>query len=308
MLGSRKRDGLEAAFAIGALVAGSIFALGPSPARAADWQVRPESVTAHEDFLASTPLQGRGSATRDEAIAAAYVASEFEAYGLKTAPGMVSYMQVGQIVRPHVAGTPTLAVVGGAPLTSLRLVVGAGNVRASFALFDGSDPSRMPQAPIVVVTGPQANFQQLMSIAQAKGVQLLILAQSGSTERLRQALGGRPAMPSYLEGSAPPPSRNILLASLSNSDIATLTRSPGQQLALSAPIENEIGETTNAIGYLPGTDPDAGTPIPSSISSSARTIIRSRSRALSRTRSAAGRSFRPIISRPTRFLISTSRS
>ena len=233
-------------------------ALGSSPVRAADWQARPKWVRAPEDFLASTPLQGRGSATRDEAIAAAYVAWEFEGYGLKTAPGMDSYMQVGKIVRPHVAGTPTLALVGGAPLPSLRLVIGAGDVRGSFALFDGRDPWRMPQAPIVVVTSPLANFRQLMGIAQAKGVQLPILAQSAATTRLRRDLGGRPAMRSYLEGPTPPPSRNIFLASLSSSDIATLTRSAGQPLALSAPSDNEIGKTTSATGYLPGTNPDAG--------------------------------------------------
>ena len=34
-------------------------------------------------FLASPQLRGRGSATPDEAVAAAYVASEFEAYGLR---------------------------------------------------------------------------------------------------------------------------------------------------------------------------------------------------------------------------------
>ena len=58
-----------------------------TPAAASDWVVKPQWVKAHEDFLASTPLQGRGSATRDEAIAAEYVASQFEGYGLEPAPG-----------------------------------------------------------------------------------------------------------------------------------------------------------------------------------------------------------------------------
>ncbi|MBE7159121.1 MAG: M28 family peptidase [Rhodospirillales bacterium] len=61
------------------------------------WTVRPEWVKAHEDFLASDAMGGRGSATRLEEITAAYVASEFEAYGLKPAPGMDGYIQSADI-------------------------------------------------------------------------------------------------------------------------------------------------------------------------------------------------------------------
>jgi Zn-dependent M28 family amino/carboxypeptidase len=57
------------------------------------WTVRPEWVRAHEEFLASDAMAGRGSATKLEEIAANYVASEFIAYGLKPAPGMTGYLQ-----------------------------------------------------------------------------------------------------------------------------------------------------------------------------------------------------------------------
>ena len=52
------------------------------------WVVKPEWVRAHEEFLSSDVMAGRGSATRDEEITATYVASEFMGYGLKPAPGM----------------------------------------------------------------------------------------------------------------------------------------------------------------------------------------------------------------------------
>ena len=55
--------------------------------------VDPATIRAHQSFLASEALAGRGSATRDKAIAAAYVASRFEQYGLRPAPGMTSYLQ-----------------------------------------------------------------------------------------------------------------------------------------------------------------------------------------------------------------------
>ena len=73
------------------------------------WTVKPEWVRAHEDFLASDVMAGRGSATRDEEITATYVASEFEAYGLKYAPGMTSYIQSAEIVSPELDGHAALA-------------------------------------------------------------------------------------------------------------------------------------------------------------------------------------------------------
>ncbi len=62
-------------------------------AQTASWTVKPEWVRAHEEFLASDAMGGRGSATRFEEIAANYVASEFIGYGLKPAPGMTGYLQ-----------------------------------------------------------------------------------------------------------------------------------------------------------------------------------------------------------------------
>src|SRR5690348_6173805 len=42
-------------------------------------------IRAHMDFLASDALRGRGSRTHDELVAATYLASEFEQYGLTPA-------------------------------------------------------------------------------------------------------------------------------------------------------------------------------------------------------------------------------
>jgi aminopeptidase YwaD len=226
-----------------------------APAAAEDWIVRPEWVKAHEDFLASPALQGRGSATRDEAIAAAYVASEFEKLGLKAAPGMTAYTQVARVIRPRLAGSPSLAL-DGAPLPSLKLVVGGGEIRGRFAVFSSADAAQMPQSEIVVVRDSRAPLRALMGAADSKHVRLLIVPQSAGTQRLLSAFGNRPRMESYVEGIDAP--RPFVVATLSSSDIALLAEKARGELALSAPIASDIAETTNAIGYLPGTDPGAG--------------------------------------------------
>jgi hypothetical protein len=225
-----------------------------TPATAADWVVRPEWVRAHEDFLASSALQGRGSATRDEAIAAGYVASQFEGFGLKMAPGMPGYTQVARIVRPHLAGPTQMGLVGAAPLSSLTLLMGGGEIRGKFALLPSGDPRQMPDASVVIVTNPNAPVRELIGAATAKQVRLLIMPQSAASERLFAQFGSKTMLRPYLEGASP----QTALATLSSSDLALLTSKPGGEVELVAPVASDAAETTNAVGFLPGTDPAAG--------------------------------------------------
>ena len=72
------------------------------------WKVKPEWVRAHEMFLASDAMRGRGSATPDELIAATYVASQFERFGLKPGAPDGTYIQRVELVQPVVEGKSTL--------------------------------------------------------------------------------------------------------------------------------------------------------------------------------------------------------
>ena len=58
----------------GAVLFGGL-AIGAGAQQQGSWTVKPEWVRAHEEFLASDVMQGRGSGTRDEEITATYVAS-----------------------------------------------------------------------------------------------------------------------------------------------------------------------------------------------------------------------------------------
>jgi Zn-dependent M28 family amino/carboxypeptidase len=64
-------------------------------------------IQAHEDFLASDALQGRGSGTPYETIAATYIASELEAYGIQPAAAGGGFLETA----PAGHGTTT-SVVG----------------------------------------------------------------------------------------------------------------------------------------------------------------------------------------------------
>ncbi|MGH9487043.1 MAG: M20/M25/M40 family metallo-hydrolase [Terriglobales bacterium] len=51
-------------------------------------------IEAHEDFLASDALQGRGSGTRNELVAATYIAGELRAYGIAPAGNRGGYIEI----------------------------------------------------------------------------------------------------------------------------------------------------------------------------------------------------------------------
>jgi aminopeptidase YwaD len=225
-------------------------------ANAADWVVQPKWVKAHEDFLAGPALEGRGSATRNEAIAAAYVASQFESFGLKTAPGMNAYTQVARIVQPRLAGTPKLTLAGGQALNSLSLIAGAGDVQGRFTVFNSANPADVPESVIVVATNPSISLRELASAASAKHVKLVIAPQSDASQKLFEAIGAKTMLRSHLEGVGA--EERVTLATLSTRDIALLKKNAGAELELAAPVANDSAVTTNAIGFLPGTDPNAG--------------------------------------------------
>lgn len=104
-------------------------------AQQGSWVVKPEWVRAHEEFLASDAMGGRQSATRWEEITAAYVASEFVAYGLKTAPGMPGYIQSADVdVYTTPAGRQRMQLVDAPTKTSRKTFNAIG-------YLPGSDPA-----------------------------------------------------------------------------------------------------------------------------------------------------------------------
>ncbi len=225
-----------------------------SPAFAQErWTVRPEWVRAHESFLASEALQGRGSATRDEAIAAAYVAAQFESFGLKAAPGMPGYLQTAKVIRPRIE--KAMLNIDGAAVPGVTPLIGAlSGVEGTTVIFTG-DPKDMPAADVVIATG-KAPPMQLYRAAAAKKIKLLIVREGEEVAGIQKLLGGRPRMPVYLEGEEPP-QRTALIA-LPAAAFDALAAKPGAKASLALEVAKEANVTTNAIGWLPGSDPKAG--------------------------------------------------
>jgi aminopeptidase YwaD len=236
-----------------ALAGGSLIA-APALAQSA---ITERSVAAHESFLASDALQGRGSATRDEAIAAAYVASEFHSYGLSPAPGMSNYLQTATVIRQSLAG-PAALTVGGVATPPPTVLLSSGKmVSGALTIARDADPAKMASAPVVLVAAKNADPMGFLRAASAKGVQLLILPESDATRKIVGMIGGKPRLPTYLEGTPRHDGPTIIV--LPQAAVDSMAARAGVAVSLTVPVTEERATTTNAIGYLKGSDPAAGT-------------------------------------------------
>jgi hypothetical protein len=236
-------------------------------AQQAAWVVKPSWVQAHEEFLASDVLHGRGSATRDEQITATYVASEFMGYGLKPAPGMTGYIQSAEVISPELDGH--------AKLTSGALTLAEGKdfdllispaTDASGVLqvvaFNDIASAKIERGGAVLVTGaddPNAALRAY-SGARRKGAAVVLLVKTPQTDNLLGMLGGKTRTPIRLADAASEHGGATLL--LVSAQAATqLQATAGSRLAIAVHVlpQAEPRHTYNAIGYLQGSDPKAGT-------------------------------------------------
>lgn len=229
----------------------------PAYAQRAPATITPEHVRAHVDYLAGPALRGRGSATPDEAAAAAYVASMFRGYGLDMAPGMTSYTQPIDVVSLRLDGAPVLTA-NGAPVESPLLFSSTGQpVRGKLMAFSGTDPKQAPAADAVIVTGAGVNGLQFAAGVDPSKVKLVIIRATDQVRDYYDKIGGRPRLPRYIKGETPRLRPTVI--ALGDAAFDKLAAQDGADIALELPgLVEQAQVTTNALGYLPGTDPAAG--------------------------------------------------
>lgn len=229
------------------------------------WTVKTEWVRAHEDYLASDVMAGRGSATRDEQITATYVSSEFEGYGLKTAPGMSGYIQAAEVKAVELDGHATLAI-GGVTLnegTDFDLVSSTGvSAEGSLVRAAAADvkSAKIERGAALLLTGaPNANaLMPAMMQLRRSSTAIILIEQTPGLSNLYGMMGGKTRTPIRLtDDSTPPRGSNIVLVRAEA--VAKLTQDGNAALTVHEIPPSAPRQTFNAIGYLPGTDPNAGT-------------------------------------------------
>lgn len=244
------RYGLIAALALATLP------MSPALSRDGAPQVLAANVLAEEQALAGPDMRGRGSGTADEAKAAAWVAAQFEKFGLKTAPGMTGYTQTAPLLKKSLAGDPKLTV-GGAVVPGVTLLMTDGGTVSGKAAIITDLSGTIPAADVLIYTGPADKLMQARRLARGK-TKLLLTAESDLTKRYLGMIGGKAQLRTVLDDPAAGAglSAPFALATLPADALAKIAS--GSEVTLDVPVSAQKAVTTNAIGYLPGTDPKAG--------------------------------------------------
>lgn len=230
------------------------------------WTVKTEWVRAHEDFLASDVMQGRGSATRDEQVTAAYVASEFEGYGLKHAPGMATYIQAANVVAPELDGHATLKA-GEAEfregtdfiLASSSGTVASGNLIRVAVGEELTADIKPGDAVLVLGAKSPSDVFSAFSKLRRKGPSMVLVPLTPEIQAIEGMLG-KTRTPIHLEED-PVGRQGASLVFIRTAAIEKISKLEGAKAELEVHVvpQSAPRQTFNAIGYLPGTDPNAGT-------------------------------------------------
>jgi aminopeptidase YwaD len=240
----------------------------PAPAAAKPfvWTVKPEWVRAHEDFLAGDALAGRGSATRDEELAANYVVSKFQGFGLIPAPGTPGYLQTIDVVAPVLDGKATMAG-GGVVLTEgqdMDLLSSPGtSVSGPLQRVPASEvkEAKVAKGAVVMVTAvaKDANSMGLFSSLRRSGAALIVIERSDATQKFYQQIGGKTRVPIRLSEDADRPGAVTLVAISEPAARGLDSVHDGQTVTLTVHAETKPRQTYNAVGFLAGSDPASGT-------------------------------------------------
>ena len=158
-------------------------AYAQSPEQAAMQQIRPGAIRAHMRFLADDLLEGRGTATRGQDLAARYIAAQFEALGLEPAGANRTYLQPVPLRRMETqADQCSLALVRHG--TEEKLAFGKDYVAPASAIYENAEV----RAPAVFVgfgvTAPALGYDDYAG-ADVRGK--IVVVMSGAPRRFPSA-------------------------------------------------------------------------------------------------------------------------
>ena len=245
-----------------------VMVTAAAAAQQGSWVVKPEWVRAHEDYLASDAMHGRGSATHDEEITATYVASEFEAYGLKFAPGMTGYIQRGEVIAPELDGKATVkcgstVLSEGSDfdlLMSSTSNVSGPLVRVDVAQIKGTKIERGAVVLLAGANDPDQVFDSMSALRRAGAAAILVVETPGNAP-VYGMMGSKTRTPIRLaESEMRRGGSNVAIVhAAAAKQLESLGAGSVVSLNVTVLPVKEPRYTYNAIGYLPGTDPKVGT-------------------------------------------------
>ncbi len=234
-------------------------------------KVCPACIRGHMEFLASDALQGRGSGTHDELLAATYIAAELRAYGIEPAGDDRGYIQKATLVKHTVTSPPELSFVtpAGSSNAEPTTWTHGKEMEVSYlsqAEFSGplqkidldAGTPKVQRGAIVFLTGNDDKKvrSQVFGFMSQGAVAVIVVPSAAGKKRWQEAAKKMPTMAVQVEGSSEEAmgSFNVLMVNdsaqgvLRNLEDGTVLHFNGHAG------EEEKSYTWNAVGILRGRD------------------------------------------------------
>ena len=246
-----------------------VLCCGPALAQGKD-PIREDNIRAELGFLASDAMQGRGSGTNYERIAAEYIGSQFRQFGLEPAGdtdsnGNKSFVQRVPLESAKFVGPPTLTVTSGSNTQKWQygtdfLVSFLRSPKASGELQVAEPGGTFTKGAVVAVKLPDgANQQQRQEVVRkafGSGVAAIVLIESDANRKTRESGEAKlPTLAPRIAGGE----ASFVAISLKKDALDALTAMPaGTKVEFGGATEtSDASATWNAVGVLKGSDPRA---------------------------------------------------
>ena len=213
-------------------------------AQSKDLSISEATVRAHMEFLASDALAGRGSGTRDEWLAATYIAAQFKRFGLEPLGDDGGYVKAVETPRGELVSPPVIAVGSTIKLTHGKeaLVQTVGTPHVQGPLVKYAKGVAIPAGAVVLVLGTDAPDAAAVNTAAA--------VFTPETDQIRARWDATTAA---LTRAQPQPGRPWRVVVDAKTYLAMSQTADQTVIKLDADIKP--GHTWNAIARLKGSDP-----------------------------------------------------
>jgi microcompartment protein CcmK/EutM len=250
-----------------------LLCCGPALAQVND-PIREDNIRAELGFLASDAMQGRGSGTNFERIAAEYIGSQFRQFGLEPAgdtdsAGNKSFVQRVSLESAKFVEPPTLTVTSRGNEQKWQfgrdfLVSFLRGAKISGDLQVAEVEDEFTKGAVVAVKLPEdAGQQQRQQVARkafGAGVSAVVMIESEANRKTREA--GEAKLPALSSRVAGPVEGPFVAIALKKEAFDALTAMSGSKVEFGGATESSDSSATwNAIGVLKGSDPRAATEV-----------------------------------------------
>ena len=246
-----------------------VLSCGPALAQAKN-PIREENIRAELGFLASDAMQGRGSGTNYERVAAEYIGSQFRQFGLEPAgdtdsAGNKSFVQRVPLESAKFVEPPTLTVTSGSNTQKWQygrdfLVSFLRSPKVSGELQVAEAGGNFTKGAVVAVKLPEGiNQQQRQEVVRkgfSSGAAALVLLETEANRKTRESGEAKlPTLSARVAGADA--NASFVSISLKKEAHDALTAMPaGTTVEFGGATEtSEASATWNAVGVLKGSDP-----------------------------------------------------